>query len=520
MNNPLNRTMFRQAGMSKQPMGILASSPELMTTAQKAMANGQPIRAQNAVSVNTANANINTPQKIINSIGLNSSSPFNMSNIMNKFSYGSGDGEKTYETKLIKEGSPSAGFKEITPVKKEEDENTVLNKIQSVTDQLNKVKKERKELGNIKIKDSDSDFIKDAKKVGNFFYGPDGAVTKFGESIYQKFDDTVVNYFLDKPDIISKLQKEMNEKASVDPNYQYTDQAAGATRMLAPSEEELVKPRDENEVSVDLPTPRPQELPGVVALKKISDVSKNKNGITTTDSDTILGINDIKSYSDKVQARRDILSKALNRDIAEKDVRTDVNYNLMMTGLLVMAGESPEAMTNLAKGLATGLGMYGKAQGEDSAARRKEEVAIGLAAAEQQFKSDEAEKNRSKTPDAVKTLEYYKKNPRMFALAQSLKTKNLTMAEIRLALAKQMVGDPLMPFSEQALDEATDAVMSINYGTTKNTGIGQLPSSTIPLQPDVIQAIEDGKYRIGHPFLYKGIKFEVDKGGKTASAVG
>ena len=30
MNDPLKRKMFRQAGMSKQPMGILASSPELM----------------------------------------------------------------------------------------------------------------------------------------------------------------------------------------------------------------------------------------------------------------------------------------------------------------------------------------------------------------------------------------------------------------------------------------------------------------------------------------------------------
>ena len=30
MNNPLQRNMFREAGMSKQPMGILASSPELM----------------------------------------------------------------------------------------------------------------------------------------------------------------------------------------------------------------------------------------------------------------------------------------------------------------------------------------------------------------------------------------------------------------------------------------------------------------------------------------------------------
>ena len=61
MNNPLDRKMFRQAGMSKQPMGILASSPELMTTAQKAMMNNQPIKAQSAVSVNTNPASINSP---------------------------------------------------------------------------------------------------------------------------------------------------------------------------------------------------------------------------------------------------------------------------------------------------------------------------------------------------------------------------------------------------------------------------------------------------------------------------
>ena len=34
MNDPLQRKMFRQAGMSKQPMGILASSPELMNAAK------------------------------------------------------------------------------------------------------------------------------------------------------------------------------------------------------------------------------------------------------------------------------------------------------------------------------------------------------------------------------------------------------------------------------------------------------------------------------------------------------
>ncbi len=49
MNNPLDRKMFRQAGMSKQPMGILASSPELMTTAQQAMMNNQPVKAQSGM---------------------------------------------------------------------------------------------------------------------------------------------------------------------------------------------------------------------------------------------------------------------------------------------------------------------------------------------------------------------------------------------------------------------------------------------------------------------------------------
>ena len=65
MNNPLNRSMFRQAGMSKQPMGILASSPELMTTAQKAMMSGQPVTAQVGTSVNT---------KATTGFGLNQSS--------------------------------------------------------------------------------------------------------------------------------------------------------------------------------------------------------------------------------------------------------------------------------------------------------------------------------------------------------------------------------------------------------------------------------------------------------------
>ena len=54
MNDPLSRKMFRQAGMSKQPMGILASSPELMTTAQRAMMSGQPMKSQRGNFISTS----------------------------------------------------------------------------------------------------------------------------------------------------------------------------------------------------------------------------------------------------------------------------------------------------------------------------------------------------------------------------------------------------------------------------------------------------------------------------------
>ena len=41
--NPLNRRMFRQPGMSRQPAGILASSPQLANT----VANRPPVRMAN-----------------------------------------------------------------------------------------------------------------------------------------------------------------------------------------------------------------------------------------------------------------------------------------------------------------------------------------------------------------------------------------------------------------------------------------------------------------------------------------
>lgn len=51
--NPLYRKMFRDPNASRMPQGILASSAPMMTAAQKAMAKNQPMKAQTGASVNT-----------------------------------------------------------------------------------------------------------------------------------------------------------------------------------------------------------------------------------------------------------------------------------------------------------------------------------------------------------------------------------------------------------------------------------------------------------------------------------
>ena len=53
--NPMNRRMFRDPMMARRVTGILASSPELMTSVQKAMAKKQPVKAATGMSANTSN---------------------------------------------------------------------------------------------------------------------------------------------------------------------------------------------------------------------------------------------------------------------------------------------------------------------------------------------------------------------------------------------------------------------------------------------------------------------------------
>ena len=94
---------------------------------------------------------------------------------------------------------------------------------------------------------------------------------------------------------------------------------------------------------------------------------------------------------ERTEQRYEMLKELLGEDKA-KDIRTDAGYNLMMTGLMIAAGQSGDAMTNIANGLAKGLAGYGKAAGEAAQAEAKEEKALKLMAAKEVGEEITAEK--------------------------------------------------------------------------------------------------------------------------------
>ena len=304
MNNPLNRRMFRQSGISKQPTGILASSPELMTTAQKAMMKGKPIKAQSAVSVNTT--------------------------------------------------KPGSVF-------------------------------------------TNKSYIEQLKDLAEYFKNLE--LKRSPRELFDKVKDTV-NQTVD-------LSGENTPRITI-----YPGQIVGG-------------PNTVNTVETDLAN----RTNNLINVAKTNVDAEDEKGQTDKANalDSQLGIKE-DTFENKINARVDAIKKLFNKDVDEKDIRTDLAYNVTMTGLLIAAGESPDTFTNVAKGLAAGLGTFGKAKGEEVARKRKEDQAVKLLATEFELKQ-EAE------PDQIRTLRILEKNPELLAISKKMKASNFKEAFLKLAIS-------------------------------------------------------------------------------------
>jgi hypothetical protein len=293
MNNTLNRKMFREAGMSKQPMGILASSPELINAAQSPGYSHGGLHKANWMN----NDNIYSPNLT------------------------------TYKNKAL-------GRSEI------ETENTPT-------------KTELEQLAEMKRQET----IKDLQLV------PDGSAPNFGVEtslettpLTNKINETNTSILKNKEDLTyptneskSKKGGTSNDDLTSDNNDTKNNSAfnfKNAFQEINTTKQNAVTALAEATASADQ-----YEIGGKTIEKRISDFT------TLVDrTDKVATLADIK----------DDAFKLLNYDEKtlegkfDEDKQASIWLNMMKAGLAIASGDSPNALTNIAKGFAYGLDGYGK----------------------------------------------------------------------------------------------------------------------------------------------------------------
>lgn len=362
--NPLNRRMFRDPRAARRATGILASSAPLMTSAQKAMAQGKPLRAQTGVSVNTSGY-VDPSLAAINRVRVQQGLPAILPN-SNNFLVGMA---RSMQPGRV---DPAAATSQV-----------VKDTIQPV------------------FTARDPDPLAEARRM---VAGPDyddlgreeistvapGRVAPGFDVLMGGDKDPVLSAPAVEADIESPLsiprvtpKTPAEAAAESDKPKRSAKQPADADEIFEDAGDSPKEPEKQQVITPDLvqqldPTaglsdmernqrakPAGESITNKVTNIQSSNLSESKKREKTNE---ILGIDSLeKEYA--------VLKEFFGEDRA-KDIRTDANYNLMMTGLMIAAGESENAMTNIAKGAAAGLQKYGEAVGEESQDIAAEDKAI------------------------------------------------------------------------------------------------------------------------------------------------
>tara|TARA_R100000541_G_scaffold8347_2_gene15935 strand:+ start:5949 stop:7649 length:1701 start_codon:yes stop_codon:yes gene_type:complete len=288
MNNPLQRKMFREAGMSKQPVGILASSPELMNAAKGYEKGGtyqdRVIREAQNYAPEFSFQNIPAAIPDIPILGRPKFKMFN--------SPGENDGLGEIGTSKIGD-----------TLKEEKDKKAVEN--QNIEPNIENINNTNK---NILDKKNEEEF--DVKKL-----------MPFGQNL--------------------NVRGKQELSATEDPNLA----SASGDVTTAMQKVATATTKDFKDTNIA----------GTTYNKAINDLTSqiNKEGRE-------IGLDDV--YDEGI--------KLLNYDPRDLEKNYDADrrqafwFNLMNAGLQIAAGESSNALTNVAKGLGSGLQSFGKDVGE------------------------------------------------------------------------------------------------------------------------------------------------------------
>ena len=413
--NPLHRKMFRQPGMSRQPAGILASSPELSNVVRQRM--GQPVQmangGQNVTDYMSAIRdlaakgdkatlnNIATDQRLPRSVQMAAANalagrsgvpdqiqaaPVSDADRMaaNRANLGALRGRVSQDaltdqamSAIAAGGSPRDGIEAIDP--------RITDSVAALTALRGKTR------ADALSDEAMAQMRPDPSATTNPNILPAMPDESSGLGVMGE-DPTGLPFGLELPFITGEAAKPKNKQPTD------TELAAAQAEGMSRRGDFPDRPSgDLSKVTTDTATDtataetnEPAAEDAATALvtdpstlfPQINEVLDGE-GSNKQKADAVDEALNIKgTRKERTEQRYEMLKDLLGEDKA-KDIRTDVGYNLMMTGLMIAAGQSGDAMTNIATGLAKGLAGYGTAAGEAAQAATKEEKALKLMAAKE-----------------------------------------------------------------------------------------------------------------------------------------
>ena len=548
--NPLQRRLFRlqQPGMSRQPMGILASSPELMTAAQRAVAQGQPMQAADGAAVNTrgvipdflsqfASRNVagsGDPRErefrsrsgmipsLLQSLGNRAAAPdVSGSADLNEQAFRRGEvtsklGSISDKLMAVLSKYPKSGFaNELL----EKAKNMSLEQQDAVADQIEASEIETisrgkdpsmsegiatlKEVGDALTTPLDGSGKSKATEVGSYGVDPTdlfsqisaaqtsastpiqedlgtgvriGEGQRGGEKIGEReaYQRSLRPAATDPSTLFPQIQEGTGERlAATDPSTLFPQIQEGTGEGLAATDPSTLFPQIQEKGMQSEAGATEDTKPAVMDPTQLfPQISKTQNDPEKTnkqkakETDSLLNIKNLKE-------RKAMLKELLGEEKA-KDIRTDFGYNMMMTGLMIAAGESPDAMTNIAKGLAGGLKGYGEAAGEAAQAESKIDRELGLLA----YQDLSAEQKAAK---AAETAAEAAAAQRAFSATEAEKTRNFQATQNSLSrLSKEQIAELGLENQRKIAELSNDSRERIaNLSRQNQMEIAQLPSKEI-----------------------------------------
>jgi len=295
MNDPFKRKMFRQAGMSKQPMGILASSPQLMNA----------VKGYNVGGINLVNDD--PPPPMMRDIKTSSLQiPFYGAN---RYSL-SGDIKPTTR--------PGSSVLEDPDLSNE----TPLALLKKQAEENKKKKAEENKIIDTSLETKPNIINETNKKIIDSSIDKDKESFPKGSNLGLRTDDD--SSF--KPSLTSQFENQLNKVTEI--------------------QKKAVADLNSANVTADQ-----YKLGGKTVADRIEGFTAliNQKGREPT-------LADVKDDAIKLlQFDPDKLDERF-----DEDKQAAVWLNMMKAGLAVAAGESSNALTNIAKGFSFGLDQYGK----------------------------------------------------------------------------------------------------------------------------------------------------------------